>query len=388
MVLNHKRNDTSTAINTDPKTGTNASNRDTFTWDQEVLQLAQRLRGANHTWVMQTRREGKTVRRKIGDVANISVAAARAQARVIVEQLVKKAAPPDPNTTLKDFAERFLADCQHQWKPATLNAHARCMRVHIVPILGTMRVAALRRQDVLKWRRGLIGSAGTGNRVLAVLSGLMRHAELLGLRRPGENPCAGLRRHQSDFKAEYLDADGYKRLNDVLCAQTDAFPQAVVCIHFILFTGCRKGEVLSLQWSHVKTNRLILADVKTGPRDVMLNAPARATIAKLRAHKGRSKFVFPSAKAAGGHLATISGSWATLRKRADLPTDIRLHDLRHTYASHAILSGESLPTTGKLLGHAKSRTTERYAHLDGTTLAKAADQVALEIEQMMGGGDM
>ncbi|EBA02741.1 site-specific recombinase, phage integrase family protein [Rhodobacterales bacterium HTCC2150] len=87
-------------------------------------------------------------------------------------------------------------------------------------------------------------------------------------------------------------------------------------------------------------------------------------------------------------MATISGSWATLRKRADLPTDIRLHDLRHTYASHAILSGESLPTTGKLLGHASPRTTKRYAHLDGTTLAKAADKVALEIEQMMEGGDM
>ncbi|EBA02738.1 site-specific recombinase, phage integrase family protein [Rhodobacterales bacterium HTCC2150] len=331
MVLNLKLNDTSTAINTDPKTGTNASSRDTFIWDKEVPQLAQRLRGANHTWVMQTRREGKTVRRKIGDVANISVAAARAQARVIVEQLVQKAAPPDPNTTLKDFAERFLADCQHQWKPATLKAHARCMRVHIVPVLGTMRVAALRRQDVLKWRRGLIGSAGTGNRVLAVLSGLMRHAELLGLRRPGENPCAGLRRHQSDFKAEYLDADGYKRLNDVLCAQANAFPQAVACIRFILFTGCRKGEAKAARWDQHDGPRISLPDAKAGPKSLWMGKPVRNLLASLP-RTGSAIFAGDNPK---GLEVELSQLWKIVRRDLKRPK-LRIHDLRHSFASVAV----------------------------------------------------
>ena len=156
-------------------------------------------------------------------------------------------------------------------------------------------------------------------------------------------------------------------------------------VRLCLLTGCRKGEILSLRWTDVKSVRLVLRDAKSGPREVMLNAPARAAIAQLKHRSGQHAHLFHSETSKTSHLTDIATTWAMLRTQANLPPEVRLHVLRHTYASHAILSGESLPTTGKFLGHTSARTTERYAHLDGSALAKAADKVSRVIQQMMMG---
>ncbi len=114
----------------------------------------------------------------------------------------------------------------------------------------------------------------------------------------------------------------------------------------------------------------------------MLSQPAIDLVKILRIGNN-SKFVFPSSLSETGHLTCVDASWVTIRNAAGIPEDTRIHDLRHTYASHAILSGETLSMTGKLLGHASLRSTKRYAHLDPGQLAKNADLISKRIESMM-----
>ena len=158
---------------------------------------------------------------------------------------------------------------------------------------------------------------------------------------------------------------------------------AADAIRLILLTGCRSGEILRLRWEEVQKDKLMLARTKTGPRDVNLSDAAIAALEDLRP-KRRSCFVFPSVSDPAKPRTSIAGAWQSLRANAGLPRDIRLHDLRHTYASHAIMSGETLSMTGKLPGHRSVKSTERYAHLDAAFLAKAADKVSRKVEGLLG----
>jgi integrase len=134
----------------------------------------------------------------------------------------------------------------------------------------------------------------------------------------------------------------------------------------------------------VKRDRLKLNRTKTGPRTVMLSAEAKEVLDERRRERC-SDFVFPSPFDPTRPRGSIHGAWKTIKRLADLPETLRLHDLRHTYASHAILAGESLYSTGKLLGHRAASSTETYAHLEGKVLAKVADEVAAKIERWMEG---
>lgn len=360
----------------EPKIATPA--KDSFVWDDEVPQLAARKRGKAHTWIVQTRRDGKTVRPTIGNVADYPVEIARAKALAILVALADTTTSLDPEISLADFAQRFLLDCQHQWKASTFAAHSKCVQNQITPALGRIRIADLGHMDVHNWRRDMPGAAGTKNRALAVLSSMVRHAELLGLRKPGKNPCAGLRRHQSDFKAAYLDADGYAAVNRVLRAQSEAFPRAVPCIRFIMFTGCRTGEAKEALWDQLDGSRIALPDAKSGPKSLWLGKPARDLLAGLP-KTGPGIFAGDDVKALGHEMTRL---WKVVRKSLEQPK-LRLHDLRHSYASVAVNMGFDLRIVGGLLGHRDIKTTAGYAHLDTARVADASERVGRHLERAL-----
>jgi integrase len=155
--------------------------------------------------------------------------------------------------------------------------------------------------------------------------------------------------------------------------------QGAKAILLILLTGCRRGEILNLKWKDVKEDRIALSEAKTGPRDVWLSDIAKDLLRELR-RRSQSPLVFPDPKDPCRPRKTLS-CWATLRELADLPKDIRIHDLRHTYASHAVLAGESLPITGALVGHKSLKSTARYTHLDPGQVLKAAEDVQKKIAE-------
>ena len=150
-------------------------------------------------------------------------------------------------------------------------------------------------------------------------------------------------------------------------------------MRLILLTGCRPGEIRRLRWCEVKPDRLTLSDSKTGPRHVLLGEAARELLDGL-AETASGEWVFPG-KCADEPLGVnrLYWFWRTTRDAAGIVADARLHDLRHAHASHAVMNGESLHVAGRLLGHRRVSTTNRYVHLDDATLSQSAERVALAI---------
>ena len=211
-------------------------------WDKDCTGLGVRMRGSKRTWIVQWRVNTKTRKKTLGRFEEIT----RSEARMLSAALLGASVSGHPgedqsqSPTIRAFGERYLAESAAGWKPATLRANGHCFKTLICAGLADVRLNALTRSEVVTWKTRLPCSAGSANRALAVLSGMMRHAELVGLRAPGSNPCAGLRRRKSSFKAQYLDATGWKQLGAALRAEQQAYPRHVGCIRFMALTGCRR----------------------------------------------------------------------------------------------------------------------------------------------------
>jgi len=203
-----------------------------------------------------------------------------------------------------------------------------------------------------------------------VLSGMMRHAEVLGVRPPGSNPCKGLRRRRSDFSAQYLSTTGYRALARALRAFENDRPVEVALIRFLALTGCRRSEALKLEWDWVTEEAVNLPDSKTGPRSIWLGEASSALLGQIE-RKGRYVFAVDGAHLRNDKLTFV---WNKVRTKMDRPS-LRIHDLRHSFASTGLNHGEDLGTIGGLLGHAHKSATIGYAHLATAPIKEAANRV-------------
>lgn len=360
------------------------SGKDRFEWDDVEPGLGVRFRtGRNPTWYLQTRIGGKSVRRSLGPLHDLSLADARKIARDARNELsgVSPAPviiPEVPKATVANFAQQFLKDGEPNWKPATIKAHRYVIYRFIVPAFGSRDLASLTSEDVAVWWAGLDASAGTRNRTLAVLSGIIRHGELLGLRSPGLNPCQGLRRRKSSFKAQRLTSDDYGRLGVEIRGIETRWPIEAALMRFLALTGCRKSEARFLKWNMIDGKRAALPDSKTGPRAIWLGSPALKLLAEQPI---LSDYVFAKRDkpVSNNQLDKV---WHKVREGADLPT-LRLHDLRHGFASVAISSGEPLRTVSGLLGHSDLQTTAGYAQFAEAPVRDAAARVAIHLESAL-----
>lgn len=341
-------------------------------WDDRVARLGLRLRADGApVWIRRRRVNGRIVKRSLGPLDAMGIEAARGAAVAMFDHDLLTLTSPVP--TLVDFVPTYLDDNAGRWRPDTVVGHRCGLMRHAVPVLGAKPVDAIIRADVLAWLDGLEVAAGSRNRALAVLSGLMQHAETVGLRPVGSNLCAGLRRRQSSFKARYLDDRDFARLASALDRLTAAHPVEVALIRFVMLTGARRGEALTLEWTMTQGSRAVLPSSKTGPKTLWLWAPLRRLLSEL-AKGSMSPRVFAMAnwQNLGGALNRV---WTEARRLAGLE-GLRLHNLRHSYASVAVPIGEDLKTVARLLGHAEFETTGGYAHLATGPIQAAAGRVA------------
>ena len=221
---------------------------------------------------------------------------------------------------------------------------------------------------------------------MKTLSHMYSLADEWGMVAEGTNPCRSVLKYPWRRRERFLTDAEFERLSRVLDkAGTGRGPSlgAISAIRLLMLTGCRKNEILSLRWEGVDLDAgdLTLADAKTGPRAVPLSPSAVRVLAALPRDTG-TPWVLPGVKP-GTHLTDIDGAWQSVRERAELD-DVRLHDLRHSYASRALALGQSLPMIGKLLGHRQVETTARYAHLANDPLKSAANCIALRIAEVTG----
>ncbi len=353
-------------------------------WDDTLPGFGLRIRPTGHkAWIVKYRERRQQRFVTLGPSATLEAPAARARARALLERaaldglLTRRQVKVAPS--FREYVDEFWRDYAHHWKPATARSNAGAIRRELTPVFGDLTLDAIARADVLRWRADLAERQGVFNRALPVLAVMLVYAEQLGYRRKGSNPCKGTPRYKRELPDRFLSPREYQRLGRVLADAEGEMPLAVAAIRLLMFTGARSNEIASLRWTYVQPPRLMLPDSKTGAKVIYLNGPAMALLDALP--RGADERVFPSPT--GCRELPLWEPWDKLRRRAALP-DVRLHDLRHSFASVAIADGIPLTMIGKLLGHALPETTARYAHLADTVIADAAERVCGGIADALG----
>lgn len=286
-------------------------------------------------------------------------------------------------------------------KASSLEIDRSNIKRHIKPLLGQVRLRALTRADVERFQQDVAsgkskadiktkprgraivsGGNGTAARSVAILSMLLSFAVARGLR--ADNPARGVRLLANQRRERFLSFAEISRIGEALSKleSTGANLTAIRAIRLLLLTGCRRGEIVGLQWNWVDFERqcLRLPDSKTGAKTVPLGDPAIDLLRTMPALE-ESEFVFPASRG-DGHIIGLRSVWEEARKLANLP-GLRIHDLRHSFASVAVSSGESLYIVGKILGHRQARTTEVYAHLAPDPVQAVADRAAKKIAEAL-----
>ena len=318
--------------------------------------------------------EGRRVWKTIGDADGITLDEARRQAT----ELLAAVRCDEPLAFAEDrpfetVAEEVFTRYGRHWKPGTMKVNRKYLRSTILPRFRGMNIADITKQDVQRWFASLRATPVAADRSAPILSVIMRQAELYGYRPEDSNPCTGIRRYRRKGRERFLSMQELHRLARVLDGHETRHPREAAFVRLLLLTGCRKSEILTLQWSDYREGRLFLRDGKTGPRTVWLSSPARAVLDGLP-RKGR--WVFPSPqRRAPASSSVFETFWRRVREEVGIG-DVRLHDCRHTYASIAIMQGESITTTARLLGHKDAQTTLKYAHLSDHSVRQAADALA------------
>lgn len=360
-----------------------------FWWDTELPGFGLRVfAGGSRSWFVQFRQRGKQMRITLGRPPEVRAEEARTLARAQLAKVMldglpvaQKAKRDNPGATLfRDFALRFWADYSRHWKPSTRKGNRARIFKDLTDIFGHLRVDAIRKADVLRWRDSWAGRSGAFNRTIPILSVMMGYAEQLGMRPRGSNPCRGTPRYKRKLVDRFLSAREFNRLAASLRDFEETNPIAVQAIRLLIYTGARHGEVVGLRWEWVQPPRLMLPDSKTGAKIVYLNRQAQAVLDAMP-NRADTGLVFPSVR--GDKPIALSPVWLEMRRHAALP-DVRLHDLRHSFASIAIADGISLVVIGKLLGHALAETTERYAHLADEAIADAAKRISGSLARQLG----
>jgi integrase len=292
---------------------------------------------------------------------------------------IRAAAKAAPSVT--ELAARFLAEhVEAKRKPRTVREYRRLIEKIILPALGQRRVADVTRQDIAQLHLALRATSTEANRTLALLSVLFTFAERQGERPDGSNPCRHVERFPQRRRERFLSSDELAKLGDTLAAYRGS-PYHPATIKLLIFTGARLSEVLSLQWNWVSLERgeVRLPDSKTGAKTIHLPPPALEVLAGLPRLEGN-----PYVLGARRSTTFIEKPWRNIRVAAGLE-DVRLHDLRHAFASVAASAGMGLPIIGKMLGHTQAQTTQRYAHLASDPVKAAAAVVAERIAEAMRG---
>jgi integrase len=305
--------------------------------------------------------------------------------------------------TLAELCDLYLAEGAAHKKPSTLKADVARIAHHIKPLLGRIPVDKVARADIERMlidvkagktaaprpkkgerRSGSIvtGGSGVAAQCVALVSTLLAFAVARGLR--ADNPARGVKKPPVRKMERFLSEEEIARLAAALSTEASRTenPYPAAAIRLLLLTGGRRGEILGLQWQHVDFDQryLRLPDSKTGAKVVYLNPPALEVLARLPRLEGNS-YVFPG-KIERGPVGGIDKVWFRVRALAGLQ-GVRLHDLRHSFASMGVAGGLSLPIIGALLGHKHPTTTGRYAHLSADPLRAANDVIGMRIAAAM-----
>lgn len=390
------------------------SDKDSYLWDRLLPGFGVKITPTgSRVYLVQYRiggRRGRTRRVTIGRHGVLTPQKARQRATKLLGQVADSKDPAEDKAKLRndptvaELCKVYLAEGCATKKPGTVANDRSRIKRHIEPLLGTRRAGSITRGDVERFlasvaagktavdektgkprgRAIVKGGQGIASRTVELLGSIFGFAIARGLR--ADNPVRGVKRFARPKRERFLSHAELFRLGDALIAAANHGENAaaIAAIRLLLLTGCRKSEILAARWEWVDFERrcLSLPDSKTGARVVPLAAPALAILAALPRIKGNPYVL--AGKKTGQHLVGLQKIWKRVVIRAELD-GMRIHDLRHSFASIAVAGGDSLFLVGKVLGHRQARTTEVYAHLSDDPVKATADRTAKAIEAAMRG---
>lgn len=287
-----------------------------------------------------------------------------------------------PLPTLSEFvAGPWKKACYNRYKASTRARTDSALQTQLLPEFGIKQLDQISVIEIHTWfeRYSLIAPGGA-NRTLDILKQIFNYA--IECKLIHNNPTDGLKRNPRLKLTRFLSQTEIERLHDALDAHRGHYSgrQQVDIIRLLLFTGCRKGELIRLRWSEYYGDMLYLQDSKTGARTVLLNTQSQEILA--RRPRISNTWVFPSYHDTSKPRSDELSLWRKVRRVADLD-GVRLHDLRHTFASHAVISKVPLPVVMRLLGHSQERMTLRYAHVSDSETEAAAERIGIAIDSVL-----
>ena len=386
---------------------------DLFHWDNDLAGFGVRVKpsGAAAYLVQYRNAAGQSKRLTLGRVGVLTPDQARTEARSAFAAVARGKDPvaekraQRADILVSELVELYLDEGPSD-KPAkkasSWATDASNLRRHVVPLLGRRRTSNITKADIQRFQRDVTGGAtkadrksgksrgrvrvrggaGTGWRSTVVLSAMLAWAVERGLLT--ENPAVGVKLNKPKNRERFLTDEEVAALGNAMAKaeQEGANPRALAIIRLLLLTGARRNEIEALRPEYVDFQRgaAFLPDSKTGSKTVALGAAALEVLAALSAVDG---WYFPAARG-DGHYQGVSKVWRAVREAAGLK-GVRLHDLRHSFASVTVAGNNSLFLLGKILGHAKASTTEKYAHLMLDPVRAVADQTSRRLAAALKG---
>ncbi len=392
-----------------------ADGREYVLWDGGLPGFGLRIKPSGvRSYIIQYRnREGHSRKLTLGRHGVKTPDEARKLARRLLSSVKDGADPAAMKAearqalTVAELADVYLAEGpihKPNKKASSWEADRSNIERHIKPLLGHKTARSLTQAEVARFQadvaegktaddqktgfrgRAIVkGGKGTAARSLSVLAALLQFG--VNQKLLPSNPAKGVKHFKGRSRERFLSEMEVTKLAGALTemeAERAIHPVMAAAIRLLMLTGCRKSEILTLRWESIDFERagLRLRDSKTGAKVVPVAAVALELLSRL---PRTSKWVFPATRGAGP-VVGLQKVWEQLRDRAELP-GLRLHDLRHSFASFAVADGHSLYLIGKVLGHRQARTTEVYAHLAADPLRAVADRTATRIATAMKSGN-
>jgi integrase len=390
-----------------------------FLWDNALSGFGVvAMASGRKAYVVQFRHAGRSRRFALGPHGRLTPDQAREEAKRLLGEATLGMDPAKARQTARDvpiFRDRaaaYLAEhVRPKRKPRTLEGYETLLRLHILPVLGGLKLTEIRRKNIEALHRK-IGKPGAANRAVALVSAILNFAamshEELDL---PPNPAKGIASNREQGRERFLSGPELARLGAALrLAETEGIPWrvdegkpgakhlarpenrrrvidpfAVAAIRLLLLTGARLREILlaKREWLDQENGFLTLPDSKTGRKVIFLNGGALAILAGLPRVEG-NPYILPG-RTDGKPRADLHLPWAAIRHAAGLE-GVRLHDLRHSFASTGAGAGLGLPVIGALLGHTTPGMTSRYAHLANDPVKRASNEIGARLLDALAGG--
>ena len=351
-------------------------------WDSQLPGLGIRVRPTGgRSYVLLEDTAGRSKRVSLGPVSLKTVVEARRECHARKAQPEATEASGHGAPVFRDFVDNEWKEAHfRRYKPSTRKGIRSLLDGQLLPAFGSKPLDHITLTLIRQWFDRFSRTApGSANNALDLLRQIITFAIACGHLQT--NPARDVRKNPGKVLTRFLSREEVARLHRVLDRQTrKSRREQADIIRLLLLTGCRMNEIIRLRWSEIDGDRLVLADAKTGPRVVPLNTPARRILE--RRLSSASPFVFPSPKDPSLPRSGNLPFWYRARREACIE-DVRLHDLRHTHASYAVMNGVPIPVVSRLLGHSDVRTTLRYAHLGDREIEAAAERVGQVIATLL-----